>query len=658
MLKRLNSLSIGNKMAICAIGVMVVVLATSGIFVSSKIWRSSATLGAATLAEFADSTVEILRVYDEAARKAATKDIGLFKREFQGNFSVTMPASGEMSSLPLLLDRGIALNGNTKIVDEFTQATGAVATIFVRQGDDFVRITTSVTKADGARAVGTSLDKAHPAYPLMISGKPYNGRATLFGKTYATYYEPIVQSGQTIGILFIGTDLSEVLASLTELMRSRRPFESGAVYAVDASPGPAQGRFIGLNTDATGLQDASPTDGAPARFSRRLLDGGVRGDFESDWTPRSPRKAIGITRISYAKSAAWNWIVVSEAPASQVMASARGNLVALWAAIAAGIFSLFGMIIWLSKRLVARPVSVMTASLNRLSEGDLSFALESRSGDELGRLTADMEAFRRKLLETFSKVRDSASNVALASSQIAVGNQDLSHRTELQASALQQTSATTDELSSTVLKNSDHARRASQLAQGASQVAALGGEAVGNVVATMQRISQSSQRISEIIGVIDGIAFQTNILALNAAVEAARAGENGRGFAVVAAEVRGLARRSAEAAKEIKALIDHSAAQVKEGTTLVHNAGQTMDEIVVSTKNVSAIVELISTASSEQSVSVQEVGKAVEQMDRATQQNAALVEESAAAAESLKGQAQHLVQAIAYFKLSSDDKPS
>jgi methyl-accepting chemotaxis protein len=262
------------------------------------------------------------------------------------------------------------------------------------------------------------------------------------------------------------------------------------------------------------------------------------------------------------------------------------------------------------------------------------------------------------LAQVVSSVRQNSESVATASAQIAQGNQDLSGRTEQQASALQQTAATMEELGTTVRNNADSAKQANQQAQGASSVAAQGGDVVGKVVATMQGINDSSRKIGDIISVIDGIAFQTNILALNAAVEAARAGEQGRGFAVVAGEVRTLAQRSAEAAKEIKTLIGRSVEQVDQGTLLVDQAGKTMGEIVDSIQRVSDIVAAITAASVEQSSGVHQVGQAVTQMDLATQQNAALVEESAAAAESLRTQAQQLVQAVAVFKLSPSQGPA
>jgi methyl-accepting chemotaxis protein len=253
-----------------------------------------------------------------------------------------------------------------------------------------------------------------------------------------------------------------------------------------------------------------------------------------------------------------------------------------------------------------------------------------------------------------SQVRGNAHSVATASAQIANGNQDLSGRTEQQASALQETAAAMDQLGTTVRQNADNAQQANALAQSASTVAIKGSDVVGQVVETMKGINESSRKIADIINVIDGIAFQTNILALNAAVEAARAGEQGRGFAVVAGEVRSLAQRSAEAAKEIKALIGTSVERVEQGSALVDHAGVTMQEIVDSIRRVSDIVGEISTASHEQSTGVSQVGDAVTKMDETTQQNAALVEQSAAAAEGLRSQADQLVQAVAVFKVAHD----
>ena len=307
--------------------------------------------------------------------------------------------------------------------------------------------------------------------------------------------------------------------------------------------------------------------------------------------------------------------------------------------------------LWLARRMT-QPMAHAVGVAQRLAMGDLSTEIRPTGNQETVHLLQSMARMQSSFADIVREVKDNAESVSVASAQIAQGNNDLSGRTEEQASALEQTAASMEELSSTVKQNADNARQGNQLALSASAVAIKGGEVVSQVVQTMKGINESSRKIADIISVIDGIAFQTNILALNAAVEAARAGEQGRGFAVVASEVRSLAGRSADAAKEIKGLITASVERVEQGTRLADQAGATMTEVVSSIKRVTDIMGEISAASTEQSAGVAQVGEAVTQMDQATQQNAALVEQSAAAAESLKAQAQQLVNAVAVFKLS------
>jgi methyl-accepting chemotaxis protein len=311
---------------------------------------------------------------------------------------------------------------------------------------------------------------------------------------------------------------------------------------------------------------------------------------------------------------------------------------------------------WYLNRAVVRKLGGEPADLERVASavagGDFTAEIALRPGDQSS-IMAAMATMRDNLARVVAGVRSSSEAVASASAQIASGNHDLSARTEQQASALEETAASMEELGSTVRQNADNARQANQLAVSASGVAVQGGDVVAEVVETMRGINESSSKIADIIGVIDGIAFQTNILALNAAVEAARAGEQGRGFAVVASEVRTLAQRSAAAAKEIKTLITASVGRVEQGTHLVNKAGTTMTEVVTAIRRVVDIMGEISAASSEQSAGVGQVGEAVTQMDQATQQNAALVEEMAAAAGALSSQAGSLVNAVAVFKLDT-----
>jgi methyl-accepting chemotaxis protein len=310
------------------------------------------------------------------------------------------------------------------------------------------------------------------------------------------------------------------------------------------------------------------------------------------------------------------------------------------------------LVAWLVTRSITVPLREAVAMARVVADGDLRTRVTSHRKDETGDLLRAMDVMNEHLATVVQHVRDGSENIATGSGEIASGNLDLSMRTEQQAASLQQTAASMEELRATVRNNSDTAVQASAMAEGASIAAGKGGEVVGQVVSTMEAIAVSSRRIADITGVIDGIAFQTNILALNAAVEAARAGEQGRGFAVVASEVRSLAQRSAAAAREIKTLTTASVEQVDAGSRLVHGAGAVMTDLVSQVHRVSTLITEISSATREQTAGIDQVGDAVHSLDQVTQQNAALVEEAASAAESLRQQAGHLLQSVSIFKLA------
>jgi methyl-accepting chemotaxis protein len=353
------------------------------------------------------------------------------------------------------------------------------------------------------------------------------------------------------------------------------------------------------------------------------------------------------------KSKTTGWWIVAEVSDQEAMHEHWMMLAKILAMMLATAVALGVGLQWMIRRWVSRPLRQLGEAVTHMAGGDMTHACRSDADDEIGRLVRALEHMRVQLLGVLRQVRDSAESVATGSHQIAQGNADLSQRTEEQAANLQQTAASMDELTSTVANNASTAGNATRLAGEASAAATQGGALVGQVIGTMEAITASSRKIADIIGVIDGIAFQTNILALNAAVEAARAGEQGRGFAVVATEVRSLAQRSASAAREIKTLINDSVEKVAAGNEQVGQSGDAMAGIVSQVHKVSELITEIGAATQQQTQGIGQVGDAVTQLDRVTQQNAALVEESAAAADSLSQQASKLVEAVGRFKLEA-----
>ncbi|MEV8472621.1 methyl-accepting chemotaxis protein [Ralstonia sp. UNC404CL21Col] len=400
-----------------------------------------------------------------------------------------------------------------------------------------------------------------------------------------------------------------------------------------------------LADEAEGLRDAFLRDGA------QVLMQAVQAHDEARINKTVMDVMPALYRPLGDKVAAMNRMQMDLAKASYEASQAEHhNLTALTTGLLLGGILVGGLLTWALRRSITVPLMRAIEQAEHITQGDLTHTIQVDRADETGRLLQALQRMQESLQKMVGQVRSGSDSIASATQQIAAGNADLSQRTEQQASALEETASSMEELTSIVRQNADNARQASTLAGNASDIAVKGGEVVGRVVDTMAGINDSSKKIADIIGVIEGIAFQTNILALNAAVEAARAGEQGRGFAVVAGEVRNLAQRSATAAKEIKELISDSVGRVENGTTLVAEAGSVIDEVVVAVKRVTDIMGEISSASDEQSAGIEQINQAVTQMDEGTQQNAALVEQAAAAAMSLQEQASGLRQAVAAFR--------
>ena len=381
------------------------------------------------------------------------------------------------------------------------------------------------------------------------------------------------------------------------------------------------------------------------------------GFLRYEWSrPGSTTAVPKLSRISHYSP--WNWDLVTGVYMDDINDAFRSSLLKSGGVLIT-VCILLGLIVSLVNKNLRHTIGgdpeYVSEVTRQIAEGNLSIAIKTHASDQQS-ILFDMKTMQQRLAETIGEIRHSADTIALASSEIASGNMDLSSRTESQASSLEETSASMEELTATVRQNADHAVQANQLVLSASKVAEQGGQVVSKVVQTMDNINSSATRIVDIISVIDGIAFQTNILALNAAVEAARAGEQGRGFAVVASEVRNLAQRSASAAKEIKELINASVENINNGSALVAEAGSTMDKVVESVSRVTTIMASITAASKEQSTGIDHVGQAIMDMDSVTQQNAALVEEAAAAAANMQDQAANLAQLVAHFQLASAAK--
>ncbi|WP_455556796.1 methyl-accepting chemotaxis protein [Comamonas sp.] len=555
---------------------------------------------------------------------------------------------------PLLYLDGRLLNGNSPHLQAFTQNTGAVATVFALQANgDFLRIATTLRNEKGELATGTTLDHAHPAFSAVQGGRDYMGLASLFGRQFMTHYRPLKDaSGKTVGIAFVGQDFSQLLENLKASIRALQVGQTGYYFVLSAEEDRQRGQLI-VHPLQEGNNIIGSQDSNGNYFIRDMLER-KQGSVRYPWT--NPGEEAARDKIAvFDHYAPWNWVFASSAYVDEFVAETQALILKFAAMGLAAVLMLAGVWFWLVRRMIVRPLDQASRMADAIADGDLTVHIHSDRKDEIGHLLDAMNNTSAGLTKVVRTVQEQAHSVAVASEQIAQGNQDLATRTESEASALEQTAAAMEELGSTVAHNADHAQSADQRTREAQRVVTEGGEAVRRVVQTMQGIDSSSKKIADIIGVIDGIAFQTNILALNAAVEAARAGEHGRGFAVVAGEVRALAGRSAEAAKEIKQLISHSVAEIEEGNLQAAHAGETMEQAILEIRKVTQLITDISHASGEQSNGVAQVAEAITHMDQTTQKNAAMVEEMAGATMSLSQQAEELAQAVAIFRLPGSD---
>ncbi|WP_322030171.1 Cache 3/Cache 2 fusion domain-containing protein [Paraburkholderia sp. J76] len=622
----------------------------------------------ARITEKDQSVASSISLIDGALDAEVDRAMQLFESFLPGAFTIdptqTVDIGGKAT--PLFKSGDHVLNLDFTIPDQFLARSGEIATVFARSGDDFVRVTTSLKKQDGSRAIGTLLDRKGPAYGPVLANRTYTGLAQLFGKQYITQYKPILDaSGHVIGALFVGVDVGAQIEALKGEIAKLKIGESGYYFVMDASSGPTRGTFL-VHPGAAGKH----YDDADAPWSRMLEAREGTLDYTSADSTRNEHEARA-KFVSFVSVPQWQWLVGGVAVRDEIMAEVNATR-NRFAAIGFVLVVLFAALsIYAARRLVSQPLDAAALAAGQLAAGDLTVRIGNNHGgkgggngggiatdaqgaagaDEIGRLTRAIDGIGVGLAQIVAQVRSATAQMSEDTSRIAQGSGEIASRIASQASSLEETAASMEELTSTVQQNADHATRANTVVTSAAEAALDGGRAVSRVVETMNDISRSSQKIAEITGVIDGIAFQTNILALNAAVEAARAGEHGKGFAVVASEVRALAQRSAAAAKEISALITESSSTVETGYRIAGEASTTMRGIVARVDEVRSIIGEISVASREQSGGIEQVNIAVSQIGAATQQNAALVGDAERAAAALNDHAAALAELVSVFKV-------
>ena len=539
-------------------------------------------------------------------------------------------------SVPLLKGGETELHENNSFSDDFLQRTGAISTLFVRSGDDFVRVATSLRKENGDRAIGTKLDRASPAWEPVSRGEVYRGLAQLFGKRYITQYQPVKDAtGKTIAILFVGVDITSSWQVMREKILGRHLGESGHFYVLDRK----NGSYLFHDS----LEGKNPAWDENLQKALLTTESGTQ-QRESD----DGRTLL----MSWNAMPDWRWTIVGEVDKSVLLqdVTSMRNQFLIGGLVLSLLFA--ALFVALIRRWLTRPLRDVTQLAQQYASGDLRASLETRREDEVGQLIQAINGIGQGLQTIVGQVREAASEIHLSSNALAADSGEISEQINKQAASVEETSASMEQLTATVQQTAENMEQTQKLVSETSQAVQKGGETVSNAVETMNDIRDASQRIADITHVIESIAFQTNILALNAAVEAARAGEHGKGFAVVAQEVRALAARSANAVKEIEQLISDTLQKVKEGHSLSQDTGLVMDDIIGHITHINQLVTEINHASHEQSAGINQVNLAMTHIGEATNINAGRVSRSEETARSLREKGTHLTELVSLFRLN------
>ena len=546
---------------------------------------------------------------------------------------------GEFST-PTLRAGLKTLNLDQIAVDDFTDRTSAVATIFVRDGDNFIRVSTSLKKEDGSRAIGTQLDRTSGAWKKVTQGEIYRGLATLFGHRYITQYQPVKDdSGTVIAIIFVGVQIDKQYGLMREKVLARRLGDSGHFYVLNGTPGAMQGQYL-FDKQAEGKRPDWQEGVLNAMLTQP--EGVQQADIDGE-----------NKMLAWQQLPGWNWIVVGEVNRDSLLAPVihSRDMFLITGLILVLLFA--PCFVWYSRRAITRPLQQVIHLAEQYAAGNLLVHLATTRHDEVGQLINAINGIGEGLEKIVAQVRRAAQEISDGTDTIAASSHNISEQIGRQASSVEETSASMEQFGATVEHTADSLRQAMSLVAEASSIVDNGNQTVTRSVNTMSAINVSSQSIADITHVIESIAFQTNILALNAAVEAARAGEHGRGFAVVAAEVRALAQRSAQAAKEIDTLIAASIRHVAEGHALSEQTRDAMSEIVTHIEQVQALMGEINVAAQQQTAGIGQVNLAMNQISQATHQNSELVTQAEHTAQSLSDKGHHLTQLVSVLSIKS-----
>ncbi len=627
--------SLGAKLGLAVAAAITIVLgasiAASASFTASTVERQTRT----ALRDRAQLAHDMAEVYAASLDRAAGELLAVFRASYPGGIVAdpSRSASAAGVSLPGLAAGGTLVDLDFEPVDRFTATTGAVATVFARTDEDFVRVTTSVKRADGARAVGTFLGKEHPAHALLLAGHPYAGKAVLFGRDYYTRYEPILEGGRVIGAFFVGIDFTEGLAALRDRLRAVRAGDTGHFFVLDVSSGPSRGTFL-VHPAREGERptDLVDRDGKP--LADLLQDGATDVSYRFATRRGEPaRDRVG----ACLPFAPWRWAICAVIDEEELSRDGRRLATGAGLGGAAIVVLLVVLIVLLARSVVLRPLADAAEFARAVAEGDLGRELPVRSRDERGALAGALNAMVERLRDVVGTIRGTADGIADACQALSASTQQTADGASEQAAAAESASASISQIEARVREVASGAAQTGTLASRSASDARTGGTAVQKAVEAVQEIAEKTT-------VIEEIAHQTNLLALNAAIEAARSGDAGKGFAVVAAEVRKLAERSRAAAAEINALTEST-------VKAAFSAGESLQAVVPDIEKTSTLVQGIAQATSDLAGGAREVSSSIRQLEGVISANASSAEELASTSSRLSEQAEELRASVAYFRI-------